>query len=168
MVDTVERTLSVELLLLNRKIRLGAVKNTRLNIVGLTAAERKELRSLYRKNLTAHQMNDIVPYNVDLAAVPLSHGKRVQHIEVFVVSVDEKQCELLLFEPVKPVFFGFAAVPDTAEIAANDDAAFLIVKVIRYETPEISVRITCYVYFYAGCSSLNRILFSRSSSNGTG
>ena len=75
-------------------------------------------------------MDDILPYNVNLASVPFCHGERVQHVEVFVIAVNKKQSELLLFKPVKPVFLSITSVPDTAEIAANDDAAFLIVKVI--------------------------------------
>jgi len=54
-------------------------------------------------------------------------------VEVLVIAVNNKQSELLLFKPVKPIFLSVASVPDSAKVAANDDAAFFIVEVIRSE-----------------------------------
>lgn len=60
-------------------------------------------------------MDDVLSDHVNLAAVPFCHGERVQHVEVFVIAVNKKQSELLLFKPVKPVFLSVAYVPDSAK-----------------------------------------------------
>ena len=102
-----------------------------------------------------NQMNDVLPDNVDLTAVPFGHGISVQHIEIFVISVNEQERKLLAFQPIEPVLLGVAVVPDAAEIAADYNVTLFVNEKMRPKALEIGMSVAGDIYFHAEYSSLN-------------
>lgn len=51
-------------------------------------------------------------------------------LEFTPTKTQKKKRELFLFKSIKPIFLGSAVITNSAEITANDDAAFLVVKAV--------------------------------------
>lgn len=102
----------------------------------VSSSQRKEREASDLVDLTAHQMNDAVAYNVDLSAVPFCDRVRVKKRMVFVVPVDEECCprtripefrysvvqieETFKLEHFVPFGTGLGITePATAEVACN-------------------------------------------------
>ena len=69
------------------KIRTVHVQNPIRNVMALRAAHREERSALQLERLSAHQMENMRAYSVNLPSVPLLDGVFVQGIEIFMVSV---------------------------------------------------------------------------------
>ena len=62
------------------------------------------------------------------------------------ISIHKKDRKLLVFEPVKPVFFGVTVIPYSAEIAANNDITLFVIEKSRPKPLKIGVRVSGNVY----------------------
>ena len=89
-----------------------------LVVLTVSAAECEYALAIDSVYLTAHKVNDVVGYPVDLAAVPFSDRHFLENIEVFVAAVNESYIEILGSELFEICVFLFGIVPDKAEIAA--------------------------------------------------
>lgn len=70
--------------------------------------------------LSPHQVQDAGANHLYESAVPLIDRVTAEQVEIFVIPTHKQRRERPVFQPVQPLLFGIAAIPDAAEVAAND------------------------------------------------
>ena len=81
--------------------------------------------SLQLEYLPTEEMDHVRTDTLDLSAVPLFHRIFCQPVKILMVAGNKQEGEGQLLQPVQLAAFPFAAVPDPAEIAADDDKIIL-------------------------------------------
>ena len=81
------------------------------------------------------------------------------------ISIHKKDRKLLVFEPVKPVFFGVTVIPYSTEIATNDDIALSVIEKLRTKTLKVGMCVSGNVYVHNDHSSFRNSI-SHASDNG--
>ena len=115
------------------------------------SAEREDLFALQHVHLPAHEVNDIRPYHLHLAAVPHADGEAVQQAEVFVIAVYEQHGERQLFIGLQ-VLIKAAAPPHSAKVARHYNviiagkALFAPTEVFKFVKVVHAVRIARHPY----------------------
>ena len=67
--------------------------------------------------LSPHQVQDAGADHLHESTVPLVDWIAAEQVEIFVIPT-HKQCrKRSVFQPVQPLLFGIAAIPDAAEVA---------------------------------------------------
>ena len=85
-----EVAVSADDLLLGRLFLLPAESPIEPLLRGLTAAHRKECVPLDLKDITAHQVNEILRNAMDSSAAPILLGEGIEIIEILVVAVNKR------------------------------------------------------------------------------
>ena len=130
--------------------------------MALCAAHCEERAALQLERLTAHQVNDVRANSMHLSSVPFLHGIFVQHIEVFMIAVQEQDSERQGFQSVELRIVALIAMPNKSCIAADDHVVVfrhvgLLWKILRLESESVSVKVAgCVNHFHRS----NRCLIS--------
>ena len=148
MVDAEQRACGVELPQLSLIVRIIRFQNAVPDIVAAGAAHGKDALSADLIELPPHQMQDTGTDRLHLSAVPFARRVVPQEVIVFVITVHKQGGKGPVRQPVQPLLFSVAAIPDTAKVPADDyiilfGQAFLFPEDLRAEAAEVAVRIAC-------------------------
>jgi len=93
-------------------------------------------------------MQDTGTDRLHLSAVPFAHRVVPQKVIVFVITTHKQGGKGSVRQPVQPLLFSVAAIPDTAKVTADDHMilfgqALLFPEGLRAEAAEVAVRIAC-------------------------
>lgn len=110
---------------------------------GCSTAEGEEIKSFDRKDLPAHEVEDVVRDAMDIPAMPWLHGQTLNPFVVFMVAVYPEERERLLAEPLEPMAVFLVIMPEETEIAEYDNIVlsghlFLLGKVRSIELADIN------------------------------
>lgn len=116
MVDAEQRACGVELPQRSLIVRVIRFQNAVPNIVAAGAARDEDALSADLIELPPHQMKDTGTDRLHLSAVPFAHRVVPQKVIVFVIAVHKQGGKGPVRQPVQPLLFSVAAIPDTAKV----------------------------------------------------
>lgn len=92
-----------------------------VQILAVAAAESEDLFALYGEDFAPHKVEDMPAQPVDSAAIPFLHGKAFQQVEILMAAVHKSNSDAQLVQFFKGRALFSGAVPDKAEISANNE-----------------------------------------------
>ena len=116
MVDAEQRAYGVELPQLSLIVRIIRIKDAVPDIVAAGAAHGEDALSADLIELPPHQMQDTGTDRLHLSAVPFAHRVVPQKVIVFVITVHKQGGKGPVRQPVQPLLFSVAVIPDTAKV----------------------------------------------------
>ena len=116
-IDSVESTCVVELPKLSLIVWIVRLQNAVPNVVTAGPAHGKDFLPADLVELTAHQVQDAGTDRLHQTAMPLTCWVTSEQIIVFVIPIDEQGGECPVLQPVEPLLFNLAAIPDAAKVS---------------------------------------------------
>ena len=93
-------------------------------VSGHCSAHDKEGIALKVVNLPAHEVDDVIGNKMDIPTMPLLGRQTLNPFVVFVISIQPKDGEGFLAEPLEPMMVFFVIVPEKTEVSQYDDIIF--------------------------------------------
>ena len=117
-----------------------------LKLFSLTAAEAEEFVALYRKHRSSFYMHKIARDAMDDAAAEVAFGVLCEEVEIFVAAVNEQCAEAFFTDFFEYALLVLRAVPDKAEISADDENIVLFQCFYSFivKTAKVAMHISCY------------------------
>ena len=115
-IDSVESACGVELPELSLIVWIIRLQNAVPDVVTAGPAHGKDFLSADFVELPSHQVQDAGTNRLHQTAVPLACRVTSEQIKVFMIPADEQGGERPAFQPVEPLLFNIAVVPDTAKV----------------------------------------------------
>ena len=116
-VDSVESPRGVELPKLSLIVWIVRLQNAVPNVVTAGPAHGKDFLPADLVELPSHQVQDAGTDRLHQTAMPLTCWVTSEQIIVFVIPTDEQGGKCPVLQPVEPLLFNLAAIPDAAKVS---------------------------------------------------
>lgn len=116
-VDAEQRACGVELPQLSLIVRIIRFQNAVPDIVAAGTAHGKYPLSADVIKLAPHQMQNAGADRLHLSTMPFAHWVSSQQVIIFVITIHKQGGKGSVRQPVQPLLFSVAAIPDTAKVS---------------------------------------------------